>query len=46
MLADSTQYTAQVDEFRTIEVQCCYSRPACSDAAYDDQEILAPGKVP
>jgi hypothetical protein len=46
MLANSTQNTAQVDEFGTIEVQCCYSRPACGGTAYDDQEILAPGKVP
>jgi len=45
MLANCTQHPAQVEEFRTIQVQCCHSCSSYCGAAYDDYEILTPGKV-
>jgi hypothetical protein len=46
MLASCTQHPAQVEEFRTIEMQCFHGSPACRSKAYDDYEILTPGEVP
>lgn len=45
MLADGTERSAQVKEFRAIQMQRLYCRSACRSTPHDDHEVLAPGKV-
>jgi hypothetical protein len=46
MFADCAEYPTQVEQLRTIQVQCRHRCSAGSSAPYDYQEILAPYKMP
>ena len=46
MFANCTQHPTQVEEFMAIQVQGCHDCPSYYGTAYDDYEVLAPGKVP
>src|SRR5262245_35673439 len=46
MYTNSAQCPTQIEEFRTVQVQCLYCRPACGSTPTDDQKILTPCKVP
>ena len=45
MFIDCPQYPAQIEEFRTVQVECCDSRPSRCGTAYDKHEVFAPYKV-
>ena len=45
MYPENTEGTAEVEQFRTVQVQCLYRCPSRCRPPDDEQEVLAPRKM-
>lgn len=45
MYPENTEGTAEVEQFRTVQVQCLYRCPSRCRPPDDEQEVLAPSKM-